>query len=68
MGTAQKMAEALAKRIKNSDVRQIDIAKATKLNQGTISNVANVAPNMNLSVYGRITDYLDRVDKKKGGA
>lgn len=64
MGTAQKMAEALAARIKKSNMRQVDIAKGTDLTQGTISNVSNVAPNMNLSVYGRITDYLDRMDKR----
>jgi len=65
MGTAKKMAEALAKRVRESGVRQVDIAKATRIAQPTISHVANVADNMTLSVYGRITDYLDRLDKKR---
>jgi len=65
MGTAQKMAETLAKRIKECGVKQMDIAKATKTPQSTISNLANVAPNMQLGLYGRITDYLDRLDKKR---
>ena len=65
MATAKKMAEALAARLKQSGLTQVELGKATKLSQTTISKVIRIAPNMHLGVYGAITDYLDRLDKKR---
>lgn len=65
MATAKKMAEALAARLKQSGLTQVELGKATKLSQTTISKVIRIAPNMQLGVYGAITDYLDRLDKKR---